>query len=85
LTSIFYYEGGAIVDVALVTIRASLAVGPGSLHKQILQARSHSTDSISPQRQCTFKTIGRQQTSQSSIVENVPDDVSKTEVKTAPQ
>jgi hypothetical protein len=29
--------------------------------------------------------IGRQQTSQSSIVENVPDEVSMTVVKTAPQ
>jgi hypothetical protein len=53
--------------------------------KRILHARSNSTDSISPQWQCTLKAIGRQQTSQSSIVENVPEEVSTTVVKTAPQ
>jgi hypothetical protein len=53
--------------------------------KQFLHARSNSTDSISPQWQCTLKAIGRQQTSQSSMVENVPDEVSTTVVKTAPQ
>jgi hypothetical protein len=57
----------------------------GFLRKQILHARSNSTDSISPQWQCTLKAIGRQQTSQSSMVENVPDEVSTTVVKTAPQ
>ena len=58
---------------------------PGFPRKQILHARSNSTDSISPQWQCTLKAIGRQQTSQSSMVENVPDEVSTTVVKTAPQ
>jgi hypothetical protein len=58
---------------------------PAFLRKQILQARSNSTDSISPQWQCTLTAIGRQQISQSSIVENVPAEVSITEVKTAPQ
>jgi hypothetical protein len=58
---------------------------PGFLRKRILHARSKSTESISPQWQCTFKAMGRQQTSQSSIVENVPNDVSTTVVKTAPQ
>jgi len=58
---------------------------PRFLRKQILHARSKSTESTSPEWQCTFRAIGRQQTSQSSIVENVPDEVSMTVVKTAPQ
>ncbi len=58
---------------------------PGFLREQILYARSNSIESISPPWQWTLNSIGRQQTSQSSMEENVPDEVSTTVVKTAPQ